>query len=132
MLGADPAVDYSLANRTLLFDVERGQWSEELLSRTGLDREKLPETVPSGTVIGTVSGDMARELGLSPDTVIVSGAHDQCASAVGCGVIDPGSAVYGMGTFICITPVFTGCAPGCDDRARFGTDVRGPLRELHL
>jgi xylulokinase len=37
---------------------------------------------------------------------IVSGAHDQCANAVGCGVIGPGSAVYGMGTYHCITPVY--------------------------
>jgi xylulokinase len=37
---------------------------------------------------------------------IVSGSHDQCANAIGSGVIDPGSTVYGMGTYHCITPVF--------------------------
>ena len=107
MLGADPAVDFSLANRTLLFDIHKGDWSDELLALSGLDREKLPGAVPSGTVIGTVSSSIAAELGLTPGARIVSGAHDQCANAVGCGVIDPGSAVYGMGTYHCITPVFT-------------------------
>jgi xylulokinase len=107
MLGAEPALDYSLASRTLLFDVQREDWSDELLAIAGIDRDKLPKTVPSGTVVGTVLPGIAAELGLSPDTVIVTGAHDQCANAVGCGVIEAGSAVYGMGTFICITPVFT-------------------------
>jgi xylulokinase len=107
MLGAEPVVDYSLANRTLLFDIDSKTWSDQLLALVGLDRAKLPDTVPSGRMIGTVSDDVARELGLPTDLPIVSGAHDQCANAVGCGVIQEGRAVYGMGTFICITPVFS-------------------------
>jgi xylulokinase len=106
MLGAEPVVDYSLANRTLLFDVDRETWSDELLELTGLDHAKLPGTAPSGTVIGAVSRRVADELGLPANVAIVTGAHDQCANAVGCGVIQPGRAVYGMGTFICVTPVF--------------------------
>lgn len=107
MLGADPVVDYSLANRTLLFDLNTCSWSETLLSDVGLDREKLPTVLPSGTMIGTVSDHIAAELGLPKGIAIISGAHDQCATAVGCGVVDSGSAVYGMGTFHCITPAFT-------------------------
>jgi xylulokinase len=38
---------------------------------------------------------------------IVSGAHDQCCNGVGCGVIEAGRAMYGMGTYICMMPVFT-------------------------
>ncbi len=107
MLGAEPVVDYSLANRTLLFDIDQEVWSEEILELAGLDRSKLPDTAPSGTIIGTVSQHVASELGLPPNVSIVTGAHDQCANAVGCGVIKEGRAVYGMGTFICITPVFS-------------------------
>jgi xylulokinase len=106
MLGADPRVDFSVANRTLFFDICRGDWSDELLDIADLDREKLPATVPSGKVVGTVSAHIAAELGLPPGVRIISGAHDQCAGAVGCGVIDAGRAVYGMGTYHCITPVF--------------------------
>lgn len=107
MLGAEPTVDFSLANRTLLFDIYKGDWSDVLLDDVGLDRWKLPTAVLSGTVIGAVSNQAAAELGLNPGVSIVSGAHDQCANAVGCGVVDSGSAVYGMGTFHCITPVFS-------------------------
>ena len=107
MLGAEPSVDYALANRTLLFDVDRETWSDELLADSGIDPAKLPETVPCGSAIGEVSGAVAKELGLPPKVAIVSGAHDQCANAVGCGVIDEGRAMFGMGTYICIVPVFS-------------------------
>jgi xylulokinase len=107
MLGADPVVDFSLANRTLLFDIHQSDWSDTLLEAAGLDRVKLPVMVPSGTVIGTVAAHIESELGLPPGVRIVSGAHDQCANAVGCGVVDSGSTVFGMGTYHCITPVFT-------------------------
>ncbi len=108
MLGAAPYVDYSLANRTLLFDLESCDWSAPLLEAAGLDREKFPDTIQSGEKIGTVSAATAGELGLPEGTAILAGTHDQCANAVGCGVITPGSAMYGMGTFVCIAPVFTG------------------------
>jgi xylulokinase len=107
MAGAEALVDYSLANRTLLFDVDRRDWSDELLAWAGLDRAKLPGTVPSGTIIGRVSERIAGELGLPSGVAIAAGAHDQCANAVGCGAIQDGQAVYGMGTYICITPTFS-------------------------
>ena len=77
MLGAEPAVDFSLANRTLLFDVDRAAWSEELIALTGLDADKLPRPVPSGTVVGKVSKAAARELGLPAGIPIAAAAHDQ-------------------------------------------------------
>lgn len=106
MLGAEPVVDYSLANRTLLFDLELRDWSDYLIDAFALDREKLPRALPSGIAIGAVSRGIAEELGLPANIPIVSGAHDQCANGVGCGVIEPGRAMYGMGTFLCMMPVF--------------------------
>jgi xylulokinase len=106
MLGAEAAVDYSLANRTLLFDLERGDWSAELLELARLDRMKLPPAVPAGTIIGTLAAPLADRLGLPREAAIVSGAHDQCCNGVGCGVIEAGRAMYGMGTYICMMPVF--------------------------
>lgn len=106
MLGADPFVDYSLANRSLLFDLQTCDWSETLVSLCGLDREKLPPTVPSGTVVGSVSSQASDSLGLPAGIPIVSGAHDQCANATGCGAILDRTAMYGMGTFPTIAPVY--------------------------
>jgi xylulokinase len=106
MLGADAKADYSLANRTLLFDLQRRDWSDEILDLTHLDRERLPPTVSSGVVIGSVAGSIAAELGLPAGIPIVSGGHDQCCNGIGCGVVASGQAMYGMGTYLCLMPVF--------------------------
>ncbi len=106
MLGADPATNNSHANRTLLFDLNRNDWSDELLSWSDIPRDKLAPVVPGGTIIGTVSDDMASKLGLSKNVRIVAGGHDQCCNALGCGGVSAGRAVYGMGSFDCITPIY--------------------------
>lgn len=111
LLGAEPAVDYSLANRTLLFDVDARCWSDEIAAAAGIDAAKLPRLVAAGTPIGTVTGPVAGELGLAPGTAIVAGTHDQCANAVGCGVVDEGLGMCGMGTYLTIVPVFAGRKP---------------------
>jgi xylulokinase len=106
MLGAEPHVDYSLANRTLLFDIHAQGWSERLLDSAGLDAGKLPPPVAPCSEVGAVSDAVARDVGLPRGVRIVAGAHDQCSNAVGCGVTEPGLAMYGMGTFLCIVPVY--------------------------
>jgi xylulokinase len=106
MLGAEARVDATLANRTLLFDLERQDWSPDLPERFGVERSKLPPVTPAGTVIGQVSRAAAADLGLPAGIPIVAGGHDQCCTALGCGVVAPGQAMYGMGTYICMVPVF--------------------------
>jgi xylulokinase len=100
-------VDYALANRTLLFDLDRRSWSPWIAERAGFDLSRLADPVPSGTVIGTVSRSASEELGLPPGLSIVAGSHDQCANAVGSGVVSEASAMCGMGTYLCLVPAFS-------------------------
>ena len=106
LLGGRAVTNYSLANRTLLFDLRRQDWSDELLAASGLHREKLAPCVASGTVAGTVSPAMANELHLPRDVAIVVGGHDQCCNALGAGIVRSGRAVCGIGTYECIAPVY--------------------------
>lgn len=106
MLGGDPVANNSHANRTLLFDLDRNDWSDALLAWSGIPREKLGRIVHGGTPIGVVADSIAAELGLPSGVIIVSGGHDQCCNALGCGGIAAGRAVYGMGSFDCITPIY--------------------------
>lgn len=106
MLGGQAVANNSHANRTLLFDLNRNDWSDTLLAWSDIPRSKLGPVVTAGTVLGTVSPAIAAELGLANDVKIVAGGHDQCCNALGCGGIEPGRAVYGMGSFDCITPIF--------------------------
>lgn len=98
--------DVSLACRSLLFDVNRQDWSAELLMQAGIRREQLPEVVATGTVVGTLLPDIAHQLHLGDDVAVVMGAHDQIANALGAGLQRPGEAVDTSGTCECITPLF--------------------------
>ena len=111
MLGCEPITDYSLANRTLLFDIHQQDWSDRLLALTGIERAKLPSLLPSGSVAGTVSASVAGELNLPGNVAVVVGGHDQCCNSLGAGVYQAGKAVCGIGTFECITPTFNHIPP---------------------
>ena len=105
-LGCEPLSSYSLANRTLLFDIRQEDWSDKLLELTDIQRSKLPKCVPSGTAAGTVSNKMAERLGLPKGVQVVVGGHDQCCNSLGAGIYKEGRAVCGIGTLECITPTY--------------------------
>jgi xylulokinase len=111
MLGCEPVTDYSLANRTLLFDIHKQDWSDRLLRLTGIERAKLASLRPSGSVAGTVSASVARELNLPGKVAVVVGGHDQSCNSLGAGVYQAGKATCGIGTFECITPAFSPIPP---------------------
>ena len=106
LLGGEAVTNYTLANRTLLFDLRAEGWSAELIGLAGLDGGKLAPCVPSGTVAGQVAPKLAAELGLAPGAAIVVGGHDQCCNALGAGLVAGGRAVCGIGTYECIEPVY--------------------------
>lgn len=86
------------ASATLLFDVEKRQWSSELLEIYGFDAGILPHVVDSTRVVEQVTEEAASQLGLSTRPKVVAGASDQAAMLVGCGVLEPGQAVLTIGT----------------------------------
>jgi xylulokinase len=102
----NPAMGWPLAGRTMLFDVVKHEWNQEILDKTGVQKDQLSRPLRSGTIIGNVNQDIARHLNLAVDTFLVTGGHDQPCSALGAGAIEPGIAVYASGTVECITPAF--------------------------
>lgn len=98
--------DVSLACRSLLYDVENRCWSKELLKECGIEEDTLPDVLPTGGKIGTVLPDIAAQLGLPRDVLVVMGSHDQIVNALGAGVQEIGDAVDTSGTCECITPLF--------------------------
>ncbi len=99
-------IDYSLATRTMAFDIAKLEWSEEIFEAAGVDADKLSKPVPTGTDAGIISRAAAVRTGLADHTHIVSVSHDQVAAAVGAGAFDSSVAVDGAGTVECITPIF--------------------------
>jgi xylulokinase len=86
-LGAEPAIDYSLASRTMAFDLSDKIWSDEILSVARLTPNAFAGIYPSGHVIGAVDKRAADEFGLEAGIPIVSGAHDWICAMLAAGVI---------------------------------------------
>jgi glycerol kinase len=87
--------DYSNASRTMLFDIRRLAWDDDLCALLSVDPARLPEPVPSSQVYGTTS-----EFG---GEVPVAGiAGDQQAALFGQACHTPGMAknTYGTGSFV--------------------------------
>ncbi len=98
-LGVEPAIDYSMAARTLALDVRKLDWSDELLAAGSVRRDQLARAVPSGAVIGEIPSKLAADLGFTRRNVkVVTGGHDQPAGALGAGVLQPGRAMLAIGT----------------------------------
>lgn len=99
-------IDYSLAARTMAFDIAALEWSREIFEAADIDIGLMSEVVPSGTPAGRILPESARMTGLSQETKIICVSHDQVAAAAGAGVFDSETAVDGAGTVECITPVY--------------------------
>ncbi len=79
-----------------------GYW-QEILDVAGIDREKLPELLECGQIVsGGVLLEVRKLLGLSDGVVVVTGAMDQTAGAVGAGNVVPGLVTETTGTALCV------------------------------
>ena len=96
--------DPSMAAGTLLYDISRLQWSQELLAAFEISEERLPEIKWAGTFLGQIRPEVARELGLSEEAMVIVGGQDQKCAALGAG-IRPGAATVSLGTATAITCV---------------------------
>ena len=92
------ACDYSDASGMLLLDVEHKCWSKEMLEICSLRENQMPRLFESYEVIGTIQGFVSGALGLPRDCVVVAGAGDNAAAAVGTGVVGEGGCNISLGT----------------------------------
>jgi sugar (pentulose or hexulose) kinase len=83
-----------------LIDMERRDWSDDLLARVGLGRARVPELVAPGDVIGELSVAASEQLGLPPGLPVVGGAGDGQSAGLGANVTRPGSAYMNVGTAV--------------------------------
>jgi glycerol kinase len=95
--GREHVTDVTNASRTMLLDLARGDWDDELLALFGVDRALLPRVARSSEVVG--------EAALLGATAPIAGiAGDQQAALFGqrCWVPGQGKATYGTGSFVLV------------------------------
>lgn len=102
------ATDYTNASRTMLFDIKKLDWDDELCNIVGVPRSMLPECRPSAGGFGRVSSDI-----MTQHPPIAGVAGDQQASLFGHCCFEPGNVknTYGTGCFMLMNvgtePIFS-------------------------
>jgi xylulokinase len=104
---ADAFIDWTYLHFSGFADNPAGRWDEALAQRFGLDAALLPRIVEPHSVVGELSGAMARRAGLAAGTAVVAGCGDTAASFLACGATEPGISVDVAGT----ASVFASTAP---------------------
>jgi xylulokinase len=99
-LCGERAIDVADASGTLLFDVARRRWSDEVCDALAIDQRWLPPALESPAVSGETGDGIP----------VAAGAGDQAAGALGVGVVEAGaplSVVLGTsGVVFCALPEF--------------------------
>src|SRR5262245_24903745 len=100
-------IDYSNASRTMLFDIRRLDWDEELCGLLGVERRSLPEPVPSSEVYGTTSA-------FGSEVPVAGIAGDQQAALFGqaCQRAGETKNTYGTGSFVLLNTGTDAPEPG--------------------
>lgn len=95
--GAVHVTDYTNASRTMLFDIHRLCWDEEILARFGIPASILPEVKPSSCVYGHTDASV-----LGGEIPIAGAAGDQQAALFGQCCFEQGEVknTYGTGCFL--------------------------------
>jgi xylulokinase len=95
----------SLVTSTCYWNFQTRAWWGEMLGELGVSEQQLPHYRESGEPVGKLQPKIAVELGLSPETIVCTGALDQACGAIGVGNIKPGifSENTGAALAICAT-----------------------------
>ncbi len=98
LLTGESASDASDAAGTLLLDLDRRDWSDELLAALEIPRDWLPRVYEGPQVTGRLRQAVAEELGLPAGLPVIAGGGDNAAAAVGTGIVREGVISSSIGT----------------------------------
>jgi xylulokinase len=92
------ASDMSDSAGTFWLDVEKRQWSEALLTASGMSRNQMPRLYEGTEATGILTPAVAKAWGMAKRPVVAGGGGDNAASACGIGAVKPGAAFVSLGT----------------------------------
>jgi xylulokinase len=97
-LSGEYAMDKADGAGTVLFDLKKRDWSDEVLAAIEIPREWMPKTFEGTKFTGHVTEEAAALTGLKVGTPIAAGGGDQAAGAVGAGAVEAGVVALTVGT----------------------------------
>lgn len=118
-LTGEAVIDPTNAAMRQLYNIEKDEWDETMLTAAHTTEEELPQVKPTGEQIGVLCQRAAEETGLLAGIPVFNGAHDQYCASIGAGAIRDGDMLLSAGTTwvlmgIGTKPLFTNSfiAPG--------------------
>jgi len=129
-LTGERAIDMADASGTLMLDVAKRKWSDEVLQAAQIDKSLLPVLHESPDVCGKVSATGAEATGLAVGTPVVAGAGDQAAGATGMGIVKPGAVSATIGTSGVVFAATD--RPALDPRGRLHTFCHAVPERWHV
>ncbi len=109
-------VDYSLASAMGMMNLKTLDWDEEALSIAGITSDKLSELVPTTKIFSNCQPELAKQIGIDPETPFVIGASDGVLSNLGVNAIRKGEVAITIGTSGAIRTIID--KPQTDDKER--------------
>ncbi len=91
-------MDRAMASSLGIYNTHEREWDKQTLSISGIDAERMPSLVSPLQVMEGISLEVAEEIGLPPDIVVVPGAGDGGLANVGSGAVASGQAAVTIGT----------------------------------
>lgn len=97
-LTGEHVAEMSDAAGTSWLDTGARDWSDALLSATGLTRAQMPRLVEGSDISGGLRPELAERWGMKSGTPVAGGGGDNAASGIGMGVVKAGQAFVSLGT----------------------------------
>jgi xylulokinase len=97
-LTGEVSIDLSEASGSFLMDVNKQEWSADVMAWLDLDKDKLPPIYASSAVLGVVNYKASQETGLREGMIVAVGAGDMLNSLLAAGLTHSGQAVDITGT----------------------------------
>jgi len=91
-------MDRTEGGLSLLYDLFKGEYSDEIIRNLGIDKSKLPDIFECDEVVGRITKQASEECGLAEGTPVVAGAMDCIASALGTASVQNGDVYIAGGT----------------------------------
>lgn len=98
LMSADVATDLSDASGTGWLNVQKRQWSSELLTACDLTIDQMPQLFEGNAITGMIQKSVAYQWGLSDNVKIAAGAGDNAASAMSMGCVNTNTVYLSLGT----------------------------------
>lgn len=90
--------DYSYASGSGVFDLRKWEYDAGYIRASGIAEDILPEIIPSDAVVGTITPEIALEIGLSLHVKVICGGVDNSCMALGAKGITSGRVYTSLGS----------------------------------